>query len=279
MKFIFVADFFANQILGGGELNNEELIKILNSQNHHVLSVNSHMVTPQFIEKHKDANFIVANFVNLKPSCIKALYDKRYVIYEHDHKYLTTRDPGSFEDFLAPKEAIINYDFYKEASSVLCQSKFHMEIVYKNLQIDNLISLGGNLWSKDSLKLMRAIANTQKRDTYAVMLSSTAHKNTKDAVKYCEYKGLDYELIKNDSYEDFLKQLGAHKALVFFPKTPETLSRIVVESRMMGLGVTTNKKVGAIYEEWYSLKGDLLVDNMASKRVEIPQKVIEAFST
>jgi len=29
MRIIFVADFFAEQVLGGGELNNEELITIV----------------------------------------------------------------------------------------------------------------------------------------------------------------------------------------------------------------------------------------------------------
>ena len=31
MKFVFIADFFADEVLGGGELNNEELIHILSS--------------------------------------------------------------------------------------------------------------------------------------------------------------------------------------------------------------------------------------------------------
>ena len=41
----------------------------------------------------------------------KALYDKEYLIYEHDHKYLSSRNPADFDNFQAPKEEIINYDF------------------------------------------------------------------------------------------------------------------------------------------------------------------------
>jgi hypothetical protein len=277
MNFIFIADFFASQVLGGGELNNDEFIKLLKDSDHDVISINSHAVTPEFIEQNKKKNFIVANFINLRPNCISALYDKNYVIYEHDHKYLTTRDPGQFKDFLAPKDAIINNDFYAKAKSVFCQSQFHLDIIYKNLKINNLVSLAGNLWSTQSLQLMEGISEIQKKDTYAIMLSSTKHKNTHDAIKYCEHKKFNYELIKNDSYEGFLKQLGAHKTLVFFPKTPETLSRIVVEARMMGLGVITNNKVGAIYEDWYNLKGASLVKKMQTKRLDIPKQVIEGF--
>jgi len=133
MKFVFVADFFANQILGGGELNNEELVKIFKSHGHEVTKINSHMVTTSFINRNKKKKFIIGNFINLRKECIETLYDKQYIIYEHDHKYLTTRNPSVFPNFKAPKEAIINYEFYKEAIAVLCQSNFHKEIVEKNI--------------------------------------------------------------------------------------------------------------------------------------------------
>jgi len=275
MEIIFIADFFADQILGGGELNNEELIDMLLRDGHSVKKINSHLVTYSFIENSRNSKFIVANFVGLKPSCITALYDKTYVIYEHDHKYLITRDPSHFKDFLAPKEAIINYEFYKRAKAVFCQSQFHLDIVYKNLQLNNLISLGGNLWSEHSLALMQQIATLSKEDTYAIMQSSIPHKNTADAVRYCEYKNLPYALISSDNYETFLKSLGSHKGFVFFPQTPETLSRVVVEARMMGMSVVVNKMIGATREPWYQQKGNDLIEIIRSKRSTIKEQVME----
>ena len=61
--------------------------------------------------------------------------------------------------------------------------------------------------------------------------------------------------------------------MVFFPQTPETLSRIVVEARMMGMAVLTNQNVGATKEPWFNLKGEPLVELMQNKRVEIPEFV------
>ena len=78
-------------------------------------------------------------------------------------------------------------------------------------------------------------------------------------------------------YKDFLERLGANKFLIFLPKTPETLSRIAVEARMMGMSVVTNKNVGASKEEWFSLKGMELIDVMRSKRSDIPKKILDAF--
>ena len=64
MKFVFIADFFTDQVLGGGELNNDELIKILSARGYQISKINSHFVTTSFIEQNKDQKFIIANFVN-----------------------------------------------------------------------------------------------------------------------------------------------------------------------------------------------------------------------
>jgi len=40
----------------------------------------------------------------------------------------------------------------------------------------------------------------------------------------------------------------------------------VVEARMMGMTVITNKLVGALSEDWFELKGNELIDVMREKR-------------
>ena len=62
---------------------------------------------------------------------------------------------------------------------------------------------------------------------------------------------------------------------MFLPKTPETLSRIVVEARMMGVTTITNKNIGACYEDWFSIKGAELIEHMRNKKQEVLDKVME----
>ena len=274
MNFVFVADFFSDQILGGGELNNEELINLLISDGHQVKKIKSSVITTNFIEKNKNSRFVIANFVGLTKECIAALYNKKYVIYEHDHKYLKNRNPGVFKDFLAPPEALVNKKFYEKAKTVFCQTQFHLNIIKKNIELDNLVNLGGNLWSEASLDFMAKCATTPKAETYAIMDSPIEHKNTREAVMYCQHKKYDYKLIKSNEYTEFLKLMGSHKTFVFFPKTPETLSRVVVEARMMGMSVIVNKMIGATREEWYQQKGVTLVQTMRDKRTEIKNLVV-----
>ena len=80
MKIVFIADAFAEQVLGGGELNNEELLKMLAQDGHDVLKINSHKVTPEFIDRHIESKFIIANFANLKPVLRNKICDTTYVL-------------------------------------------------------------------------------------------------------------------------------------------------------------------------------------------------------
>jgi len=279
-KIIFIADFFADEVPGGGELNNQQLIQILRKRGVDVLEIKSQNVSRQFLqEQDKDTKFIIANFIGLTEENKSVLkLEKEYIIYEHDHKYVKTRNPADYKDFIAPKDQIINFQFYKNSKAILCQSDFHANIVRANLNLDNIKSVGGNLWSHDILDFMYKVSLNKKQATCAIMSSDNWHKNTPDAIRLCKIKGWKYDLIPQSDYQDFLTRLGKSKKFVFLPKTPETLSRIVVEARMMGLSVITNNLVGATKEEWFKLKGIELIDIMVGKRKEIPdlvQKVLQ----
>jgi len=280
MKVLFVADVFVEDgILGGGELNNHIFCEILHKRGHVVRRVHSHELTRDIIEENKQEYcFIIANFLNIKPDVISAIRNlTRYVIYEHDHKYLKTRNPALYEDFQAPADQLVYHDFYASALAVLCQSSMHKDIVEKNLKLNNIHSLSGNLWSTDVLDFIEELSQGEKKPECSIMESNIDHKNTSGAVKYCILKNMEYDLIAPSDYKKFIKRLSQNESLVFFPKTPETLSRIIVEARMLGCKIITNDLIGAAGEEWFNLKGKNLVDKMRQKRDEIPDLVLSFF--
>jgi hypothetical protein len=270
----YISDFFFDQVLGGGELNDSELLKILNNKGYQVKKKNCHLVDISLLKENNDCLFIISNFINLSQEC-KSFFIKNidYIIYEHDHKYLKRRNPALFKGFLAPKDEIVNLDFYKSAKKIFCQSSFHKSIVFKNTNLDNLESLSGNLWPIETLEFIRKLSKEDKQDKCSIMNSTTPHKNTHGGIKYANKKNLNYELIQSNNYYEFLTKLSKNKAFVFLPKTPETLSRVLVEARMLGCKVITNDLVGASKEEWFSLKGDQLIDFMKNKREEIYSKI------
>ena len=274
-SFIFVSDFFAEQVVGGGELNDYEVCNILSKRGHDLQKINSHLFTKNHLDKQK--YYIISNFINLKEEVKKSIIDCKYIIYEHDHKYIKTRKPALYKNFIAPREQIINEYFYKNAIGVLCQSSFHTNIMKKNLNIQNIINLSGNVWSIESLEFMRKISSIEKQNRTSILKSNTRHKNTSGAINYCVSKNQQYDLISDQDYYSFLSKMGKNRKFVFLPKTPETLSRICVEARMMNMSVAVNSLIGASKEEWYALKGEELINYMIQKRDDIVDTIIGLF--
>ena len=278
MKIAFLADFFVEDgINGGGELNNEELIKLLINKGNDVKKYHTRGLT---IEKlpDKETKLIIGNFIALseevKDNIIK---NYSYIIYEHDHKYLKTRDPSQFKNYKAPEDQIINKQFYKNAKAVVCQSKLHMRVVERNLHLDNIVSVSGNLWSEELLDYLEEISTLQedKQDVCSIMYSNIPNKNVEGSILYCRVNQLKSEKIMPCSHKEFLTKLNKNKTLVFFPKTLETLSRIVVEARMLNCRIATNKNIGATSEDWFQLKGQPLINKMREKRLQIPEIVLK----
>lgn len=276
-NLLFVDDFFIEHIIGGGELNNHELILLLEKNNWTVIKKQSHLVNKESLNN-IDA-IVISNFINLSPQIKETITTGKipYIIYEHDHKYLKSRNPANYNNFVAPKSEIINVDFYEKARKVFCQTNFHKNIIEKNLPIDNLFNLSGNLWSTEALQLLKTFSSGEKQNKASIMVSSTPHKNTKGAIYYCEKNNIEYELIEPALPNKFFENLSKNKYLVFFPRTPETLSRIVVEARMMNMSLKANGLIGATKEPWFEKKGEELINYFLEKRKEILQAVENAF--
>ena len=92
-------------------------------------------------------------------NCVDLLIkDCSYIIYEHDHKYLKSRNPVLYKNFKAPVNQIINKSFYESAKFVFCQSSFHEKIINKNLNLKNTFNISGNLWSEKDLSFIKSLA-------------------------------------------------------------------------------------------------------------------------
>ena len=270
MKIIYISDFFVEQIAGGGELVDDCLIEHLTSRGFSVSRVNSDKVDPVFLQKNKESFFIVSNFVNLSEYSKKALESARYLIYEHDHKYILGRDPSPYKDFTVPTGSLCHLSFYENAQAVVCQSKLHAEVLQKNIKSDNIISAGCTLWSKDHLEVLKKHLNTEKTNKTAVLDSDNRVKGRIQALDYCQKKNLDYELIKSPNYDEFIGQLASKSSLVFFSQVLESFCRLVVEARILGCKLITNKMNGCTSEDWFKAsKGAKLLEYVENKQEEV----------
>lgn len=103
-NIVYIADCFLEDYVGGGELNDHEILLLLKERNFNIKKIRSLKVTEKFILNNLSSFFIISNFIGLSQS-IKHLIEAKikYIIYEHDHKYLKSRNPSLFYDYKAPE--------------------------------------------------------------------------------------------------------------------------------------------------------------------------------
>ena len=273
-KIVFISDFFANQVSGGAEIYDSILISELQKKGIKISKFNSH----EFTEKHLSLyvntgfNFIISNFTQLVDNVKRRFqaYGDRYIIIEHDHKYLVDRNPANYKNFIAPPSRIINRFFYASAKHVFCQSNKHAEVLSSNLNIKNVINLGCSLWSSDQLEILRQSLKNEKNDKCFILGDENPIKGLDDAKKYCDDKQLKYDIVGKLPYINFLSHLSKYEKFVFFPKTLESFCRVVLEARMLDCKLITNNLNGCTYEPWFKkYKGSELIDFVDNKRDEI----------
>lgn len=267
---VLVADVFADQVLGGAELYNEELLKCLGQRGYATERLKSVEATPEIILQNKDCFWIIANFMLLSEQSKKILADGYdYLILEHDHKYCKSNNPLAYPKMIVPETELINRDFYKNAKAVCCQSALHAETLQKNLFIHNVVNLGCNLWDDETLALLDKNIGHTKTRKYGVMQSNNKNKGMQETLKYCRQNKIEAELIPFCKTPEFIQQLAKTETLVFFPQWMETYCRVAVEARILGCKLISNKALGCASEPYFQLKGKNLLNAIQAGKVAV----------
>ena len=279
---VFISDFYKSDLnnKGGAENNDSVLLFSLRERGFIIEEVYSRDVSPTFIEQNKDKKFIISNFVGLSGESKRSLHDKYYIIYEHDHKYLKTRDPSKFLNFLAPEHQVVDREFYKNSQCVICLSKIQEQSVRNNLDISNVESIGCSLWSEKKLDFISSICETEKDKECCVVNSKNIVKGTQLAVDFCTREKYSFDLIESNNEKEFLETLASYERLIYIPTVLESLCRLVVEAKMLNCKVITKTKLlGAYSESWWSLNGKELISVIRQRQVEAIKVFEEWLST
>jgi len=266
MKILFIADLFNNELNGGAENNDNVLIDFLKNKNYLIDCIKCSFFSEEIANKYNF--FIISNFITLQEKHKIFLRDKKYIIYEHDHKYIKTRDPSQYSNFKIPDDDLINVDFYKKATAVVVLSKICKEVIEKNLDLENVYNIGCSLWSDERLDFIDSLSNNKKNNKYAVLASNNPIKNTNAAIELCKKHNLDFELIPSCGELELLKRLSFFEGLVFLPGVLETFSRISAEAKMFNCKLVTKPRMlgFASEEEIYNLSGIDLINNIRNRK-------------
>lgn len=273
-KVIIISDFFKEDFerqnipCGGAELNDSVLFDHLESQGLVKIKLHSNQAPTKdmisFIKQNKDCTFLISNFSNMHFRTSAALLkDSKYFIYEHDYKFHKERNPIGFKDFKVPDNQLININFYKRAQEVICLSKLHKDIFYKNLKIDNIHNTTCSLWSDDILDFIEQNCENDKNNKLAIVDTDNPIKRKQECEQYCLDNNFEYDLISAPVYKDFIKKMSEYKGMVILPGHPEPTPRVAVEARMLNCEIYSNPKtLGVAHEEWFKLSGKELIQEV-----------------
>ena len=270
-KVLIVSDEqYSDSQNGGAESNNNELIKTLLKN-----KIQCGFILTQDLNQNinvlKEYDFIIlTNFYFISEETKNSLYALNYSIIEHDYKFLLTRNPCYYKDFLAPPEQIIHKDLYEKAKFILVQSDLQKQIFEKNLNLSNIVNFSGNLWAEETLDLIEALSYKSKNGKACIIGTDDHGIKGKDiSIEFCKKVFLQYDLIPKLKHHDFLKFISDYSTYVFFPRTPETLSRVCIEAKLMNLSVITSPNTAAVKEEFYKLNNKEMIDYLRNKPNEL----------
>jgi hypothetical protein len=269
-RFLIISDFSHEKCRGGAEINNEILLNLLNEAGHFAGFIETKDFNLSFDSYDHIDLFIVSNFFFISEAAENYLISKKYLIIEHDYKFVANRNPFTYPEFRVPATLTLHKALYLHSVSVLTQSRLHKNI----FELNNIpsTSFGGNLWTQKDLLLIQKLATKPKNGKFCILGPDDYGIKGRDiSIKFCEEYNIDYDLIPKLDGRDFLEKLSEYSVYVFFPQSPETFSRVSAEAKMMNLGLICNDNVGCMHEEYFYSSPQKIREIIQNKPKELLQ--------
>lgn len=259
-EIIFVADLFVSDYIGGAELTTEAIISYGNKK---IFRLHSESLTPDIVELNKDKYWILCNWGSspLEGRIQLVQSNCKYSVIEYDYKYCKYR--SSHLHYLATKEQCNCHlekhgkwvaAFYKRAEHVFFMSSGQMNEYLKFFpQLKDNSKILSSVWTKQDLEKFQVLKNTRNANNkWAILKGGSWIKAQQQTETYAGINNIDYQLIGNLPYEEFLEKLSEYKGLIFHPAGFDTCPRLVIEAKLMGLELDLNENVQHREEQWFS---------------------------
>lgn len=274
-KKILISNFsFEEEPVGGSELENNFLMKEFNI---------GFLKSKEVKSFSKDIFYIISNVSLIPLKLLETLLSCNYIIIEHDYSKITrNKFVWQYQDCIIPDDDKYCLGLYSNAKAVFFQTTDHMNTYLKNGYKGNFINLKSGLWSYEDLNIFKNLFESKKNkiNRYIIFDSSgypkNDIKNVVGAMKFCESNKLDFTLLPRLPRPEFLNTMANYKGIVFLPLARESLCRLMVEARCLGLDVITTKNYGASLEPWFKMSGIDLI-NFLEKQNKINIEKIKEY--
>jgi len=267
-EFVWVEDFFIEEILGGAELTSDAIIRGLNAPQR-IKHMHSQSLTETLVKINKHKTWIFGNQTQV-PFHILDLFLSlgiRYYFFEYDYKPCIYRSIKKHElSSGKPCDCHLNsYGMFQAQWMAGAQKIFWCSTgqkdqfyrIYPELLEGRDPSRDVIQWSTfypESILKMRELREARNRgevevqDRWIVLDSDSWIKGTEDSVKFCRENNMNFQLVKGVSNDEFLRLLNTSRGMVFLPLDIDVGSRTKIESLLVGAESITNGNVLPSFE-------------------------------
>jgi len=260
-EYVFVSDFFTDEVNGGAELSLEALIRKCPES---YVKIKSDKINDSIIEFYKDKKWIFGNMANLNKSLIDLMIEEKidYSVIEFDFKFCEYRLLELHETLEGEKCDCATRDhgkaikkFFEGANYVFFMSDKQRDIHIKHINLDKekCVRLSSVFDDEffEKLKQLRKKYKDDKSDKWVISSSPSWVKGSIAAKRWCKENDIEFARLHNKSYEESLELLASSKGLCFLPQGSDTCPRMVIEAKLLGCELELNDSVLNLQEEWF----------------------------
>ena len=263
LDYIFVADAFPEQYVGGAELSLQALIDKTPGPN---LKLNSNVIDEELINFYKDKKWVFGNFFMLpkevmnifSESKIKySVIDSDYHFCEHRLKDLCMIYNGQDDCYCVEKtehgKAVEK--FMQNAELVFYRSDKHKEqhLEKLNLEPKKVKVLTSTIADPhlDFIAELREKYKDKKENYWVVSSSPSWVKGAAAAKAWCDQNEKKYVELHGKNYLETMETLAKAEGFCSLPPGADTCPRMVIEAKLLGCKLHINDNVLHAEEKWF----------------------------
>ena len=268
-KIVFVADFFAQEYLGGAELTTEALIEACPFE---YVKIKSKDVTVATLQQYKDSFWIFGNFAFLNMKLFPSIVGNiRYAVLEYDYKFCKYRSVEKHKHETGEDCDCHDSDLGKMVSAFYygADQLFWMSAEQEQRFVDRYPFLElhgrvlGSVFDKADIEKLEFLKGGSNTKGWLVQKSDSWIKGTEDAEDWLIENDVKYEYFENLTRVQLLNKMYHSKGFCFLPRGGDTCPRVVIEAKILGCELKINKNVQMAKEAWFELgTPDTMIDHL-----------------
>jgi hypothetical protein len=271
MTVVWVADYFADELLGGAELTSRALMEASPVP---VTRISTRALCDADVDRHHGATWVVENVLGVfadearASALARVLRTQAFVRLEYDYNWCRARSPLGHRARFGASCDCVQTTVLGPLYALLHGRARHVFYMSHGQRGIHQAALGSLMTSRTSVlgscfsaatidRLLLLGARAAGRDWLVVSRWGEGHdywKGADNALDLARRLGLPVTRAGGLAYDAFLDAMAATRGLIYLPNDADPSPRTVIEAKVMGRRLILNANVLHKDEPWFSAR-------------------------